>query len=110
MFDTPQVTSTEIDQLRIAKLPVTTANLIYKAFCMQEECEARSLLEHAFSHLFTTDIKYNPCPGIVYRFEVETRNLEDPRIFSVSIYNEAKKACLYHAHLNKQGLDILSGT
>lgn len=109
MFDTRPVTDTEIEQLRICKLPVTTSGLIYKSFFSQDEDNAQQLMGHAFSHLFTIDQKGNPCNETVYRFEVESRNDLDPRCFDISIYNTEKKVMLKHVTVDRLGLDILAG-
>ncbi|MDF2394817.1 hypothetical protein GWQ44_04665 [Pseudomonas sp. 3MA1] len=109
MFDTHSVTDKEIEQLRIGKLPVTTAGLIYKSFFSQDEHSARQLLRHAFEYLFTIDKKGNPHNETVYRFEVESRNEEDPRGLDVSIYNTEKNVALHHVVIDRRGLDLLAG-
>lgn len=48
MFDTRPVTDTEIEQLRIGKLPVTTSGLIYKSFFSQDGDNAQQLMAMLF--------------------------------------------------------------
>ncbi|WP_104903735.1 hypothetical protein [Pseudomonas sp. LH1G9] len=109
MFDTAEVTSKEIEQLRIGKLPVTTANLIYKAAIQLPEELGEYFLNDSFNCLFTKDAKGNPCPSAVYRYELVSRNMQHPRYFEISIYNQAGNVGLHNVLINKSGLDILAG-
>ncbi|MBX8497783.1 hypothetical protein [Pseudomonas cichorii] len=109
MFYTVEVTEQEIERLRIEKLPVTTADLIYKALDKDPERHFQEQLYYAFKHLFTKDQKGNPCAGTVYRFEVESRDQGNPKNFNIAVYNMHDQRFVRKLQLYKAGLDILAG-
>ena len=110
MFDAADSTGEEIEQLRISKLPVTTANLIYKAAIQLPAELGEQFLNDSFNWLYTKDAKGNPCPSTVYRYEIVSRDSGHPRYFEISIYNPVEKVGLRHVLINKSGLDMLAGS
>lgn len=93
----------------ISHLPVTTANLIYRALYESAPSDAIDGLNFMFDCLLTVDLNGRIIQNTVYRYETLERSDRDRRCFAVRIYNQSIP---YHGEfvvVTQAGLDILAG-